>query len=1421
MIDRNDPQLLQFILGELPEDQMAQIQAQVEDSPELQVAVEELLEITQILERNFESETLPRLSSRQIAAINSACESSDATTSSKPETPNPFQDDSSFDHSDNTRLAEESQATRMDKSYSPRVPYSALAVGGVLSLLILCGVWSLLFHAENPRPEEMAAAGKANPNSQLDIERHERALEVFEFDADQQESVKKVETITIDGTDIVILKSELDSIRAETRSEEKLDRESLGFAADGALANDGLSKFYKAPDQATDLSTKSHQMNNGEFLLNPLVMEDRLAEKETRLALLDPTRNYSGVNSIQATGRVDSYGTINLAQAGEKEFLSENDRLEAKFMFGRNGKGYAEDNNIARGTEQSGEASEESLTQLKRLVKEAKKDIEGKTESLDKFGIEQTLSFQIAQRRRKAVQNLLESRFDISGVEVEFTPQSPIRLKGKQEDIAKAMKLIRKVESAGFAGKLNENEAILAQLLKPQDGKKTKSWKRVKALPNTSRLMVGDKDELEMKGLQANVRIEGYRARVLLDCFYYNDRAKNLEGTFKIRLPDDASLFYFAFGESAYHYKPDELDLTKKEFQQQSELLSVSYIPEEITTARKDDWRNVKEARCAEKQKAAFAYTQTVKRRVDPALVEWAGAGVFNASVFPLTSRKMHRIVIGYDVDLRLTEDKLRYDFALPENVKQSAVHVQVIRTPGLRIQSNLDEKPIVTPEIFQYSFQAPTQPVKIEIQREKSAVLQSPDQKYFATRVQPLKDMTKAASASSQKAVFLLDTSLSSDPDKFNIWLKMMRRVLHQNREQIKEFAVLIFNVENYWWKDSFAANSKENVAALMKDCQQLSLLGATDLNAALQTLNQTSWISEAQNLDCFLLSDGATTWGERNLLLLQSEFKKLNGSRLIAYQSGLAGTAIGTLRPLAQATGGAVFSVVNESEVAKAAIAHRTRPWHLDSLELDGAEDVLTAGRVQWVYPGQTISIAGRGNPTGNIVFNLSQNGKTRKIRVQLGDTVQSTIAKRTFGQIAVGQLESLGGLEKQAAVAFARAFRVPGQNCSLVMLETEADYKRFELNPKGDSLMVETTLVSPLVSQVIRSLTEKQHSPKKQLQDWLDQLESQTPGQKVVILPAFKQLIRTRPDEDFLVRSESLTCQFRSKSEKKHEQRWGIQSAEWTNSSLGSMAHRLQTEGAPVHDRVRTLSSFVESNPGHFNIGKSIAQKLIDLEMPGHSFYLLRDHVRARPFDSDNYLSLGNCLFQLKKYTYSMLCYEIALNSKFTNNKGDFQKIVAHDYARLLKKISAGENSPSVLKYANARLSQLEQEFQVREFDLAIKLTWNTDSTDIDLHVTEPGGEKCYYQNTDTRSGGHLTSDIRDGFGPELYTLRKAPKGKYRIQVEYFGENRNRLTSAAQATIEVIQNYGRANEKVTRKSVELQSEKALIDVLTVGVK
>mgnify|MGYP001575595937 FL=1 len=61
----------------------------------------------------------------------------------------------------------------------------------------------------------------------------------------------------------------------------------------------------------------------------------------------------------------------------------------------------------------------------------------------------------------------------------------------------------------------------------------------------------------------------------------------------------------------------------------------------------------VREAVMVKKAVASRAYTDTVRRGVDPALLEQSDTGTYSLRVFPLFRGTQHRLSLGYDVDLR------------------------------------------------------------------------------------------------------------------------------------------------------------------------------------------------------------------------------------------------------------------------------------------------------------------------------------------------------------------------------------------------------------------------------------------------------------------------------------------------------------------------------------------------------------------------------------------------------------------------------------------------------------------------------------------------------------------------------------------------------------------------------------------------
>jgi uncharacterized protein YfaP (DUF2135 family) len=108
---------------------------------------------------------------------------------------------------------------------------------------------------------------------------------------------------------------------------------------------------------------------------------------------------------------------------------------------------------------------------------------------------------------------------------------------------------------------------------------------------------------------------------------------------------------------------------------------------------------------------------------------------------------------------------------------------------------------------------------------------------------------------------------------------------------------------------------------------------------------------------------------------------------------------------------------------------------------------------------------------------------------------------------------------------------------------------------------------------------------------------------------------------------------------------------------------------------------------------------------------------------------------------------------------------------------------------------------------DVDLRVVLEWNTDETDMDLWVDEPTGERAIYNHPKTATGGRLSNDMTNGYGPEEYLLHRAPDGTYTVRVNVYRTDQLNPNGATTVVAHVFRNYGRANEREQTLELELK--------------
>ena len=103
------------------------------------------------------------------------------------------------------------------------------------------------------------------------------------------------------------------------------------------------------------------------------------------------------------------------------------------------------------------------------------------------------------------------------------------------------------------------------------------------------------------------------------------------------------------------------------------------------------------------------------------------------------------------------------------------------------------------------------------------------------------------------------------------------------------------------------------------------------------------------------------------------------------------------------------------------------------------------------------------------------------------------------------------------------------------------------------------------------------------------------------------------------------------------------------------------------------------------------------------------------------------------------------------------------------------------------------------------LRVLLAWDSDGTDLDLHVITPDGGHAWYGSQVLPNGGALDIDVTTGYGPEIFATPTPLHGTYLVYVNYYGGGWYAEDGAADpaqalttASITIISQEGTPDEK-----------------------
>jgi Ca-activated chloride channel family protein len=361
---------------------------------------------------------------------------------------------------------------------------------------------------------------------------------------------------------------------------------------------------------------------------------------------------------------------------------------------------------------------------------------------------------------------------------------------------------------------------------------------------------------LSIKYHNVEIKIDNQVAQTTVDQVFENDYPHDLEGTYIFPLPEDASISKFSMFIKGEEVRGEILD----------------------------------------REKAKRIYEEIVRRRKDPALLEYYNQGMFRARVYPIPANGETRIKLGYSQILKLENGLCEYRYSLStekfsrnplESVKielviNSDTPVKNVYSPTHDIRVERENEHRVKVSYFEEN----TKPNKdfvlyYTLSEEEIGfnLLSYQDEKegnFFMALFSP--QLQRAEKPIRKKIIFLLDTSGSMQGEKI-IQAKNALIFCLNNLNPGDSFNLIDFDDRIKTFKDRLLPATRENIASGIEFIKNCEAEGGTDINSALlEGLGELN--SEDRTSYIIFLTDGLPTVGVTDIKKIQENVKARNSN-------------------------------------------------------------------------------------------------------------------------------------------------------------------------------------------------------------------------------------------------------------------------------------------------------------------------------------------------------------------------------------------------------------------------------------------------------------------------------------------------------------------------------------------------------------
>ena len=953
----------------------------------------------------------------------------------------------------------------------------------------------------------------------------------------------------------------------------------------------------------------------------------------------------------------------------------------------------------------------------------------------------------------------------------------------------------------------------------------------INPIMKVSNLNKGTEDPMRLDNLSIDIKIIGQIAVTTLDMTYYNGNSRTMEGEFNFPLGEGQTVSRFA------------LDMNGV----------------------------LREGVVVEKEKGRKTFESIVRRGVDPGLLEMTEGNNFRMRVYPLPAKGTRRLVLTFEQELT---DKGKYNlYVLPlkitDCIRKFSVHAEVVKNTVVPDTEN-NELSNLSFSKFNESYVAnfeqenfvPDKKIALAFPHTgneerifTSAKNGSTDSSYFYVTIRP--KSVETVKMLPKRITLIWDNSNSALERNTDKELTILDSYIHRIGNltidlvtfNIKTGKAETFEIANGNWD-----RLKSTLKATIYD-------GGTSLGC----LDFTKFKSD----EILLFSDGMSTFGNSE--------PKFSTIPVYTLNSGVTANHA-FLTYIAQRSGGVYIDVnkfTNEEVLSKLT----NNNFHFISSQLINGQVSDIVPSIPSQYTNTFSLAGTLRGKTASLILNFGVGSTitySKTIAIDADNSSDPSVLRRLWAEKKITELSFNEEKNRDEITLTGKKYGVVTPNTSLIVLENLSDYLNNDIIPPPD--MREMYFNRKTINENEAREKEKNHietvvEMSNEQTNWWNKNFVNIPVTSTVQKHKNGQRFTApviRRDEEVMKSQEELTNSrgVISVADVNGSDRGSVDIADVKSNVTQSTSALNETtvigySKKPVQQESIELNAWDPETPylkvlQYAAIGTEYTTYLKLKKEYGStpSFYIdvagffstlqkkdtavvILSNLAELRLESPQLLrALGNKLLDFNRYSDAVKVFEKVLKLKgeepqsyrdlglaYAGN-GNYREAIGTLYEVVKKEwdnrfpgielIVMNEINNIIATHPGLETSFIDKRILKNEpVNIRVTLTWDTDNCDMDLWVTDPTGEKCYYENKLTHLGGKISNDFTRGYGPEEFMIKNALDGKYLVQANYYGTSSQALLAPVNLHVTFITNFGKPNQKKKEVTIRLNDQKDVIDV------